>query len=97
MKIKLEKGDHIVWKLHQYTPDVRRGVVVSIEPLDDDGDGGTFDATLDTPEETDRPVRDVWGYMGLIDEINGIPVRLGDYSKAEYSVNVRERCEEVTE
>jgi hypothetical protein len=80
----LKPGDHIKWHLHQFSAESRQGTVLDVLPKTDDG-SVIFDAKqedlMGNPKEGE-----VWGYMGLVYEINGRQVRPVEPYRAEFEV-----------
>ena len=75
-KVVLEPGCQVRWHLHQLSMESREGTVIDVLPENPNG-LQIFDATMDNGKK-------VWGYMGLVYEINGHKVKPVNPEKAEF-------------
>lgn len=82
--VTLKSGDHISWHLHQFSMESRHGTVIDVLP-DNPEKLVIFDAKLEDIMGNDKGM-DVWGYMGLVYEINGQYVKPIEPYRAEFEV-----------
>jgi len=83
VRIVLKSGDHISWHLHQFSNESRYGTVIDVLPENPEG-LVIFDAKQEDLGGNSKG--DVWGYMGLIWEINGQRVKPINPEAAEFEV-----------
>jgi len=81
--VTLKPGDRIGWKTHQIGNDTRQGVVTTVLPPNDDN-LVIFDAKQE--DLGGNPKGTVWGYMGLVFEINGQRVKPVNPEAAEFEI-----------
>lgn len=81
--ITLKPGDHISWHLDQFNTESRHGTVIDVLPKNDNN-LIIFNAKQKDLGGNDKG--EVWGYMGLIWEINGRQVKPIEPYKAEFEI-----------